>query len=215
MSITAFEIHDMTVAYHRKPVLWDIDLVIPEGKLVGIIGPNGAGKTTLIKAALGLVPLASGKVEIYGEEYVRQRHLVGYVPQRESVDWDFPVTVDDVVLMGGPTVVSAGFADPARPNARSPALVSIKSACWRTPNGKSDNYPVVSNSVSFWPAHLPSMPDCISWMSRFQVSTRPPRQSLSACFKSCETKAKLSLLFITIYKRFASILTMSFCSTCD
>ena len=100
MSITAFEIHDMTVAYHRKPVLWDIDLVIPEGKLVGIIGPNGAGKTTLIKAALGLVPLASGKVEIYGEPYVRQRHLVGYVPQRESVDWDFPVTVDDVVLMG-------------------------------------------------------------------------------------------------------------------
>jgi manganese/zinc/iron transport system ATP- binding protein len=100
MSTTAFEIHDMTVAYHRKPVLWDIDLVIPEGKLVGIIGPNGAGKTTLIKAALGLVPLASGKVEIYGESYVRQRHLVGYVPQRESVDWDFPVTVDDVVLMG-------------------------------------------------------------------------------------------------------------------
>ncbi len=100
MSITAFEIHDMTVAYHRKPVLWDIDLVIPEGKLVGIIGPNGAGKTTLIKASLGLVPLASGKVEIYGEPYVQQRHLVGYVPQRESVDWDFPVTVDDVVLMG-------------------------------------------------------------------------------------------------------------------
>lgn len=100
MSTTAFEIHDMTVAYHRKPVLWDIDLAIPEGKLVGIIGPNGAGKTTLIKAALGLVPLASGKVEIYGESYVRQRHLVGYVPQRESVDWDFPVTVDDVVLMG-------------------------------------------------------------------------------------------------------------------
>jgi manganese/zinc/iron transport system ATP- binding protein len=100
MSITAFEIHDMTVAYHRKPVLWDIDLVIPEGKLVGIIGPNGAGKTTLIKASLGLVPLASGKVEIYGEPYARQRHLVGYVPQRESVDWDFPVTVDDVVLMG-------------------------------------------------------------------------------------------------------------------
>lgn len=100
MPKVAFEIHDMTVAYHRKPVLWDIDLVIPEGKLVGIVGPNGAGKTTLIKAALGLVPLASGKVEIYGEPYHSQRHLVGYVPQRESVDWDFPVTVDDVVLMG-------------------------------------------------------------------------------------------------------------------
>lgn len=64
------------------------------------MGPNGAGKTTLIKAALGLVPLASGKVEIYGRSYEQQRHLVGYVPQRESVDWDFPVTVRDVVLMG-------------------------------------------------------------------------------------------------------------------
>lgn len=96
----ALEIHDMTVAYHRKPVLWDIDLEVPEGKLVGIVGPNGAGKTTLIKAVLGLLPLASGKVEIYGEPYNKQRRLIGYVPQRESVDWDFPVTVRDVVLMG-------------------------------------------------------------------------------------------------------------------
>jgi manganese/zinc/iron transport system ATP- binding protein len=99
-STTALEIHDMTVAYHRRPVLWDIDLTLPEGKLVGIVGPNGAGKTTLIKATLGLVPLASGKVEIYGKSYREQRHLVGYVPQRESVDWDFPVSVRDVVLMG-------------------------------------------------------------------------------------------------------------------
>jgi manganese/zinc/iron transport system ATP- binding protein len=100
MSTAALEIHDMTVAYHRRPVLWDVDLRVPEGKLVGIVGPNGAGKTTLIKAVLGLVPLASGKVEIYGRPYSEQRHLVGYVPQRESVDWDFPVSVRDVVLMG-------------------------------------------------------------------------------------------------------------------
>ena len=100
MSAIALEIHDVTVAYHRRPVLWDVDLTVPEGKLVGIVGPNGAGKTTLIKAALGLVPLASGKVEIYGQPYQQQRHLVGYVPQRESVDWDFPVTVRDVVMMG-------------------------------------------------------------------------------------------------------------------
>ena len=99
MSI-AFEIHDMTVAYQRRPVLWDIDFTVPEGNLVGIVGPNGAGKSTLIKAALGLVPLASGKVEIHGKSYEEQRHIVGYVPQRESVDWDFPVTVRDVVLMG-------------------------------------------------------------------------------------------------------------------
>jgi manganese/zinc/iron transport system ATP- binding protein len=96
----ALEIHDMTVAYHRKPVLWDIDLAIPEGNLVGVVGPNGAGKTTLVKAVLGLVPLASGKVEIYGRPYDEQRKIIGYVPQRESVDWDFPVTVRDVVLMG-------------------------------------------------------------------------------------------------------------------
>ncbi len=90
----------MTVAYHRKPVLWDIDLVVPQGNLVGIVGPNGAGKSTLIKAVLGLMPLASGKVEIFGRPYQQQRHMVGYVPQRETVDWDFPVTALDVVLMG-------------------------------------------------------------------------------------------------------------------
>ena len=93
-------IHDMTVAYHRKPVLWDIDLDAPEGRLIAIIGPNGAGKSTLIKAVLDLVPMASGRVRIYGKPYRQQRHLVGYVPQRESVDWDFPVCARDVVTMG-------------------------------------------------------------------------------------------------------------------
>ena len=93
-------IHDMTVAYHRKPVLWDVDLDVPEGKLVGIVGPNGAGKSTLIKACLDLVPRTSGRVMVYGKPYRRQRKLVGYVPQRESVDWDFPVSALDVVAMG-------------------------------------------------------------------------------------------------------------------
>ncbi|WP_432800403.1 metal ABC transporter ATP-binding protein [Poriferisphaera sp. WC338] len=90
----------MTVAYHRKPVLWDIDLDIPEGKLVGIVGPNGAGKSTLIKACLDLIPKASGRVNVYGKTYRQQRKVVGYVPQRESVDWDFPVSALDVVCMG-------------------------------------------------------------------------------------------------------------------
>lgn len=93
-------VHDLTVAYHRKPVLWDIDLDIPEGKLVGIVGPNGAGKSTLIKACLDLMPRASGEIGIYGRPYQQQRHLVGYVPQRESVDWDFPISALDVVAMG-------------------------------------------------------------------------------------------------------------------
>jgi manganese/zinc/iron transport system ATP- binding protein len=94
------DVHDVTVAYHRKPVLWDIDLTLENPALVGIVGPNGAGKSTLIKAILGLVPLASGRVEIFGKPLKEQRRLVGYVPQRESVDWDFPVSVLDVVLMG-------------------------------------------------------------------------------------------------------------------
>lgn len=94
------EVHDLTVAYQRRPVLWDIDFSVPEGKLIGIVGPNGAGKSTLIKAALGLVPLASGWVKIYGQPYQRQRKLIGYVPQRESVDWDFPTDALDVVTMG-------------------------------------------------------------------------------------------------------------------
>ncbi|MEM9658429.1 MAG: metal ABC transporter ATP-binding protein, partial [Planctomycetota bacterium] len=83
-----------------RPVLWYIDLTIPAVKLVGFVGPMGAAKTTLIKAVLGLIPLASGRVDVYGQPYRRQRRLVGYVPQRESVDWDFPVSVRDVVLMG-------------------------------------------------------------------------------------------------------------------
>ena len=93
-------IHDMTVAYHRKPVLWDIDYAAPPGKLIGIVGPNGAGKSTLIKACLDLQPRASGSVRFYGKPYREQRALVGYVPQRESVDWDFPASALDVVLMG-------------------------------------------------------------------------------------------------------------------
>lgn len=99
-TVPPLEIHDMTVAYRRKPVLWDIDFTVPEGTLVGIVGPNGAGKSTLIKAALGMVPLASGWVQCYGQPIARMRKKIGYVPQRESVDWDFPTDALDVVMMG-------------------------------------------------------------------------------------------------------------------
>jgi len=94
------EVHDLTVAYHKKPVLYGIDLTIPQGNLIGIIGPNGAGKSTLIKAVMGLMPVSSGWVKVFGKPYKENCHRVGYVPQRESVDWDFPVSVMDVVLMG-------------------------------------------------------------------------------------------------------------------
>ncbi len=94
------EVEDMTVAYEKKPVLWDIDLKIPKGVLMAIVGPNGAGKSTLIKAMLDLVKPISGKVLFNGADYHSQRRYIGYVPQRESVDWDFPTSVFDVVLMG-------------------------------------------------------------------------------------------------------------------
>ncbi len=96
----AVEVHDVSVAYQRKPVLWDVDASIPSGRLVAIVGPNGAGKSTLLKAMLGLVPLASGFITVFGKPVRQSRRLVSYVPQRESVDWDFPVRVLDVVVMG-------------------------------------------------------------------------------------------------------------------
>lgn len=96
----AIEVTDLTVAYRDKPALWDVDLAVPSQVLMAVVGPNGAGKTTLIKAILGLVRPAAGKVLIYGKPYAEQRRLVGYVPQRGSVDWDFPTSVLDVVMMG-------------------------------------------------------------------------------------------------------------------
>ena len=96
----AIQVTDLTVAYRETPVLWDIDLDVPPGVLLSIVGPNGAGKTTLIKAILGLVRPAAGNVLIYNKPYAVQRKIVGYVPQRGSVDWDFPTNVLDVVMMG-------------------------------------------------------------------------------------------------------------------
>ncbi|PDW04532.1 metal ABC transporter ATP-binding protein [Candidatus Viridilinea mediisalina] len=96
----AIDITNLTVAYNDQPVLWEVDLTVPQGTLMAIVGPNGAGKTTLIKAALGLVRAASGQTLIHGQPYADQRSLVGYVPQRGSVDWDFPTSVLDVVMMG-------------------------------------------------------------------------------------------------------------------
>lgn len=94
------EIHDLTVAYNNKPVLWNVDFNIPKGKMVGIIGPNGAGKSTLLKAMMELVPSASGYVKIFNQPLKKVRQKIAYVPQKESVDWDFPATVLDVVEMG-------------------------------------------------------------------------------------------------------------------
>lgn len=96
----ALEVNQLAVNYDKTPVLWDISLQVPRGVLAGIIGPNGAGKSTLIKAALGIVKPIAGKVEFFGRPLKSVRQRIAYVPQRESVDWDFPITVKDLVLMG-------------------------------------------------------------------------------------------------------------------
>ena len=96
----AVNVHDLTVAYREKPALWDVDLAVPPGVLMAIVGPNGAGKTTLLKAILGLIPVVSGDVLIHGQPYRVGRKRVAYVPQKSSVDWDFPTTVFDLVQMG-------------------------------------------------------------------------------------------------------------------
>ena len=117
-------IHDMTVAYHRRPVLWDIDYLAPPGQLIAIIGPNGSGKTTLIKAALDLVPKASGSVRFFGKPYRGQRSQVAYVPQRGSVDWDFPINAMQVVAMG--LYRKIGWFRPVTRKYRQQALAALE-----------------------------------------------------------------------------------------
>ncbi|GAA5507966.1 ABC transporter ATP-binding protein [Novipirellula caenicola] len=119
----ALSVDDLTVAYHRKPVIWDVGFDLPAGSLIGVVGPNGAGKSTLLKAVMDLVPVASGRVKVFGDSYRRNRNRVGYVPQRESVDWDFPVDALDVVAMG--LYSKIGWCLPVRKKHRQAAMEAL------------------------------------------------------------------------------------------
>jgi manganese/zinc/iron transport system ATP- binding protein len=100
LSASPLAIRGLTVSYGNSPAVFSVDLTVADGSMTAIIGPNGAGKSTLLKAALGIVPRVAGQVSIYGTDLARARHRIAYVPQRSSVDWDFPTSVMDVVLMG-------------------------------------------------------------------------------------------------------------------
>jgi manganese/zinc/iron transport system ATP- binding protein len=117
-------VYDLTVAYHRKPVIWDVEFDLPAGALVGVVGPNGAGKSTLLKAVMDLVPKASGRVQVFGLPYDQSRQRVGYVPQRESVDWDFPVDALEVVTMG--LYRRIGIGRPVRKQHRQKAMEALE-----------------------------------------------------------------------------------------
>ncbi|QBZ84218.1 High-affinity zinc uptake system ATP-binding protein ZnuC [Hydrogenovibrio crunogenus] len=93
-------VSQLSMRYHYKPVLTDVSFQIPEGKTIAVVGPNGAGKSTLLKGIMGLEPTMSGEVQFFGQPLEQKRLAVAYVPQREESDWDFPINVMDVVLMG-------------------------------------------------------------------------------------------------------------------
>jgi len=94
------DLEDVSVGYNGKPVLQNLTFQVPHGHRVAVVGPNGAGKSTLFKALVGLLPLRSGKIHIHGQPLGRHHDCVAYVPQRNEIDWRFPVTVEDVVMMG-------------------------------------------------------------------------------------------------------------------
>lgn len=97
---SVLKVNNLTVSYTNEPVLWGIDFEIPQGKIVGIVGPNGAGKSTLLKSIMEVIPVSGGSVRVFDKPLDEVRRRVSYVPQRESVDWDFPASVFDVVMMG-------------------------------------------------------------------------------------------------------------------
>jgi manganese/zinc/iron transport system ATP- binding protein len=120
----ALEVEDLTVAYADQPVLWDVDLKVPAGVKLAIVGPNGAGKSTLIKAAMGLVPPVAGEVRIFGRSRDDSRCEIAYVPQRSSLEWDFPTDVLDVVTMG--TYGRLGWFRRAGTEQRSEATAALQ-----------------------------------------------------------------------------------------
>jgi manganese/zinc/iron transport system ATP- binding protein len=117
-------VHSMTVAYHDRPVLWDIDYRANAHRLIAIVGPNGAGKSTFIKACLGLIPVASGIIRFWGLPHSLQRQRIAYVPQRESVDWNFPISALEVVAMGRYRMI--GWCKPVNSFHRQRALECLE-----------------------------------------------------------------------------------------
>lgn len=173
-------VRNLAVAYHKKPVLSNVSFDVPEGQLIGILGPNGAGKSTLIKAVLGLVPKMHGDIEIFGRSYRETRRRIGYVPQRESVDWDFPTHALDVVMMG--RYGHLGWF--RRPGKRKKILrlIAWSKLVWGiTCIGRSASCPADSNSAYSWPEHWYRMQTCISWMNLLQEWTQRQRKRSSPC----------------------------------
>lgn len=118
------EVCNLSVNYQGRNALDEVSLMLVSGELAGLIGPNGAGKSTLIKAILGLIPLQSGRILFQGQPLQRQRHRVAYVPQRSQIDWDYPITIWDVVLMA--MTASTGLLRSPSPRAQQIAQAALR-----------------------------------------------------------------------------------------
>ena len=182
-NVIAAEVEDLTVAYDLKPVLWDIDLKIPKGKLMAVIGPNGAGKSTLIKAMLGLLTPVAGNIRFFPNEHLSPdalRKRIGYVPQSGSVDWDFPSTVLDVVMMG--RYGWLGWVRRPGRKERDMAMemlrkVGMESYASRQISQLSGG----QQQRVFWPARLCRKLISILWMSRSKVWMPKRKKQSSSC----------------------------------
>jgi ABC-type transport system involved in cytochrome c biogenesis ATPase subunit len=206
-------VHGLTVAYNGKPVLWDIDYEAPDRQIVAIVGPNGAGKSTLIKACLGLVPKASGAVEVFGRPVERQRRLIGYVPQRSSVDWDFPVSAQEVVAMGRYGML--GWCRPVTRRHREAALACLDQV------GMADLAKRQISQLSggqqqrvFLARALARRPNSTSWTSPSPASTPPPSGPSSTCCAASRPRAAPCSSSTTTSRPSATTSTTSCSSTC-
>jgi manganese/zinc/iron transport system ATP- binding protein len=121
---TPMVVRGLTVSYSEKPAVIGVDAHFPAGSMTAIIGPNGAGKSTFLKASLGIVPRNAGDVRMFGKPLAHQMHRLAYVPQRASVDWDFPTRVIDVVLMG--MYRELGLLRPVRKHHREKAFACLE-----------------------------------------------------------------------------------------
>ena len=195
MANLALDIQGCTVAYHDTPVLWDVSLAVPPGTVTGVLGPNGAGKTTLLKAVLGLVPMASGRVRVFGASYASQRERVGYVPQRGSVDWDFPTDALDVVLMG--LYGQLGwFQRPGSAEKKSARAALKQVGMLDYANRQISQLSGGQQQRVFWHARWCKTPTCTSWTSHCRAWMLPLNAPSCACCTTCATLAKQSSWFI-------------------
>lgn len=164
MKDPAISIEDLHVSYFGNEAVTGVSLTVNTGNLVGIIGPNGAGKSTFLKAMLNLIPKDKGAVRVMGKSIAEVRKSIAYVPQRNDIDWDFPITVHDAVLIGTYPHLKL-FRRPRKRIKSGPWNVFSELACRSSAKGRLGNYQAASSREFFLREHLLKKRICSFWMS--------------------------------------------------